>query len=113
MRRFARSVANVLSTFLQSEIQVELAGTQLTTAGEFRRTVPNPSCLIVLRLHPGPETMMLYLESATALTLLDLLLGGTGTPTFRAARIDRNRMEPARRDQPGNPALPGRELANH
>jgi flagellar motor switch protein FliM len=77
---FARSVSNVLSTFLESEIQVELAETRLTTAGDFRRTVPNPSCLIVLRLHPGPETMMLHLESATVLTLLDLLLGGTGTP---------------------------------
>jgi flagellar motor switch protein FliM len=78
---FARSVSNVLSTFLESEIQVELAGTRLTTEGDFRRTVPKPSCLIVLRLHPGSETMMLHLESATVLTLLDLLLGGTGTPT--------------------------------
>jgi flagellar motor switch protein FliM len=77
---FARSVSNALSTFLQSEIQVKLAGTQLTTAGEFQKTIANPSCLILLRLHPGSETMMLYLESATALTLLDLLLGGTGTP---------------------------------
>jgi len=77
---FARSVSNVLSTFLESEIQVELAGTRLTTAGDFRRTLPKPSCLIVLRLHPGSETMMLHLESATVLTLLDLLLGGTGTP---------------------------------
>lgn len=77
---FARSVSNALSTFLQSEIQVKLAGTHLTTAGEFQKTVPNPSCLILLRLHPGSESMMLYLESATALALLDLLLGGTGTP---------------------------------
>jgi flagellar motor switch protein FliM len=78
---FARSVSNVLSTLLESEIQVELARTRLTTAGDFRRTVPKPSCLIVLRLHPGPDTMMLHLESATVLTLLDLLLGGAGTPT--------------------------------
>jgi flagellar motor switch protein FliM len=77
---FARTVSGVLSTLLESEIQVELAATRLTTVGDFRRTVPNPSCLIVLRLHPGPDTMMLHLESATVLTLLDLLLGGTGTP---------------------------------
>jgi flagellar motor switch protein FliM len=77
---FARSVSNVLSTFLESEIQVEIAATRLTTVGDFRRAVPNPSCLIVLRLHPGTDTMMLHLESATVLTLLDLLLGGTGTP---------------------------------
>jgi flagellar motor switch protein FliM len=77
---FARSLSDLLSTFLQSEIQASLAEVRLTTAGDFRKAVPNPSCLIVLRLHPGPETMTLYLESATALTLLDLLLGGSGTP---------------------------------
>ena len=84
---FARSASNVLSTFLESEIPVQLAGTRLTTAGDFRRTIPNPSCLIVLRLHPGPDTMMLHLESATVLTLLDLLLGGTGTPTSPAREL--------------------------
>ena len=77
---FARSLSTALSTFLQFEIQAKLAGIRLTTAGDFRKAVPNPSCLIVLRLHPGPETMMLYLESATALALLDLFLGGTGMP---------------------------------
>jgi len=77
---YARSLSTALSTFLQSEIQAKLAGIRLTTAGDFRKAVPNPSCLIVLRLHPGPETMVLYLESATALALLDLFLGGTGMP---------------------------------
>jgi flagellar motor switch protein FliM len=77
---FARSLSNVLSTFLQTEIQAKLAGIRVTTAGEFQKAAQNPSCLIVLQLHPGSETMMLYLESATVLTLLDLLLGGTGMP---------------------------------
>ena len=77
---FARSLSNALSTFLQSEIQANLADIRFTTAGDFRKAVPNPSCLIVLRLHPGSETMTLYLESPTALTLLDLLLGGSGMP---------------------------------
>jgi flagellar motor switch protein FliM len=77
---FARSLSNALSTFLESEVQAKLSGIRPATAGEFQKTLPNPSCLILLRLHPGSETMMLYLESATALALLDLLLGGTGTP---------------------------------
>jgi len=77
---FARSLSHALSTFLQSEIQAKLAEIRFTTAGEFRRGVPNPSCLIALRLHPGSETMTLHVESATALTLLDLLLGGSGMP---------------------------------
>jgi flagellar motor switch protein FliM len=77
---FGRSLSNALSAFLQSELQAKLTGTRLTTAGDFQKALPNPSCLIVLRLIPGSETIMLYLESATALTLLDLLLGGSGMP---------------------------------
>ena len=82
---FARSLSNALSTFLQSEIEAKFAGIRLTTAGDFRKALPNPSCLIALRLHPGSETMLVYLESATALALLDLLLAGSGTP-FSAPR---------------------------
>ena len=77
---FARSLSNALSTFLQSEIQAKFCGIRQTMSGDFRKALPNPSCLIALRLHPGSETMLLYLESATVLALLDLLLGGSGTP---------------------------------
>lgn len=78
---FARSLSNVLSTFLQSEIQANLTGIHTTTAGDFQKILPNPSCLIKLRLHPEQERMILYLDSSTVLTLLDLFLGGTGLPS--------------------------------
>jgi flagellar motor switch protein FliM len=77
---FAKSLSNVLSTFLQCEIQANLAGMNVTTAGDFQKNLPNPSCLIKLRLHPEQERMTLYLDAATVLTLLDLLLGGSGQP---------------------------------
>jgi len=77
---FAKSLSNVLSTFLQSEIQATLAGINVTTAGDFQKNLPNPSCLIKLRLHPEQERMILYLDSATVLTLLDVFLGGSGQP---------------------------------
>ena len=66
------------------EIQVKLNGTRLTSAGDFQKALQNPSCLIVLRLHPGSETIMLYLESATALTLLDLTYSGATAPPASA-----------------------------
>jgi len=77
---FAKSLSNVLSTFLQSEIQANLSAISTTTAGDFQKNLPNPSCLIKLRLHPEQERMILYLDSATVLTLLDLFLGGSGQP---------------------------------
>ena len=78
---FAKSLSNVLSTFLQAEIQVNLAGMNVTTAGEFQKNLANPSCLIKLRLHPEQECMILYLDSATVLTLLEIFLGGSGQPS--------------------------------
>ena len=77
---FAKSLSNVLSTFLQAEIQANLAAMNVTTAGEFQKNLANPSCLIKLRLHPEPEGMILYLDSPTVLTLLEVLLGGAGQP---------------------------------
>jgi len=77
---FAKSLSNVLSTFLQSEIQANLAAINTTTAGDFQKNLPNPSCLIKLQLHPEQERMILFLDSATVLTLLDLFLGGSGQP---------------------------------
>ena len=78
---FAKSLSNVLSTFLQAEIQANLAGMSVTTAGEFQKNLANPSCLIKLRLHPEQERMILYLDSATVLTLLEIFLGGGGQPS--------------------------------
>ncbi len=78
---FAKSLSNVLSTFLEAEIQASLAGMSVTTAGEFQKNLANPSCLIKLRLHPEAERMILYLDSATVLSLLEIFLGGSGQPS--------------------------------
>lgn len=78
---YAKSLSNVLSTFLQAEIQTNLAGINVTTAGEFQKNLATPSCLIKLRLHPEQERMILYLDSATVLTLLEILLGGSAQPS--------------------------------
>ncbi len=77
----AKSLANVLSTFLQAEIHVNLTAMNVTTAGEFQKNLAHPSCLIQLRLHPEQERMILYLDSATVLSLLEVLLGGSGQPS--------------------------------
>ena len=82
---FARSLSSGLSQFLQTEILVNLAGIRLTTVDDFQKTVPNPSCLIKMRLHPGFERAILYCECPMVLTLLELLLGGT-TTSVPAAR---------------------------
>jgi len=75
---FARSLETGLSSFLQGEIPVSLREMRGITAGDYRDSLQNPDCLISLKIHPRTESMVLRFESATAITLLELLLGGKG-----------------------------------
>jgi flagellar motor switch protein FliM len=82
---FARGLESALSGCLQAEISAELKKIGLSTAADFRKELPNPTCLIVLRLHPRTDRMVLHLEGSTALMMLELLLGGKeqSTPAAR------------------------------
>jgi len=73
---FARAVEQALSGCLQAETKVEPTQAGLTTANTFRKELPTPTCLIVFRLHPRTDRMILHLDSGTALTMLEMLLGG-------------------------------------
>jgi flagellar motor switch protein FliM len=77
---FGRALTASLSTFLQSEIVVSLGQIELVEAAEFRDTLSSPTCLITLKLFPRQEQMILHFDLPTVLGLLELLLGGTGSP---------------------------------
>lgn len=73
---FARGLESSLSGCLQTETKAQLKGIALTTATGFRRGLPTPTCLITFRLQPRTERMILHLDGATALKMLEFLLGG-------------------------------------
>jgi flagellar motor switch protein FliM len=75
---FARTLTTRLSTFLQSEITASLGEISFVEAAEFRNTLSPPSCLITLKLYPRQERMTLHFDASTVLSLLELLLGGSG-----------------------------------
>ena len=74
--RFAPSLATALSAFLRSEFQVSFEGLSMQTSGGFQAALPNPTCLMVFKLHPREERMYLHMNCATVFGLLELLLGG-------------------------------------
>jgi flagellar motor switch protein FliM len=78
---FARSLETGLSAFLQAEIPARLREIRGITAGDYWATLKSPDCLISLKLHPRLESMVLRFDSSTVLTLLELLLGGSGEST--------------------------------
>ena len=75
---FVRSVETALSAFLQSEIKASVGEISTVTAAAFLKPLRSPACLIALRLHPRRERILLFFDSGTVFTLLDLLLGGQG-----------------------------------
>jgi flagellar motor switch protein FliM len=83
---FARELSNNLSTYLQTEMVAKLGEIGFLDASEFRKALASPSCLITFKLVPRQEGMILSFDSSTALGLLELLLGGTGSASPVAAR---------------------------
>jgi flagellar motor switch protein FliM len=73
---FVRSLENGLSALLQSDIHMDIREITEITAGDYWEGLQSPDCLIALKLRPRTETMILRVDSATAITLLELLLGG-------------------------------------
>jgi flagellar motor switch protein FliM len=83
---FAREFSAGLSTLLQSETVATLGEIGFVQAADFRNSLPSPSCVITLKLHPRPERMILYLDSPTVLGLLEIMLGGAGSSTPAVSR---------------------------
>ena len=84
--RFAPSLATALSAFLRSDFQVRFEELSIQTSGGFQSALPNPTCLMVFRLHPREERMYLHMNCATVFGFLELLLGGKCGPEPAAAR---------------------------
>ena len=84
--RYASSLATALSAFLRSEFQVTFEDLSIQTSGGFQAALPNPTCLMVFKLHPRDERVYLHMDCATVFGLLELLLGGKCGPEPAAAR---------------------------
>lgn len=74
---FAGSLAESLSAFLQAEIAISLDAISFTAAGDFKKALQAPVCLIGFQLEPQPEWAVLSFDSASVFGLLELLLGGS------------------------------------
>jgi flagellar motor switch protein FliM len=84
---FARSLETGLSAFLQTEIPAHIREIRAITAGDYWATLHSPDCLISLKLHPRTESMVLRFDSSTVITLLELLLGGSGESAAEAREL--------------------------
>jgi flagellar motor switch protein FliM len=87
---FARSVASSLSAFLRSHIVANFISVEQLSFADFVRSLPPPSCLLALGVHPYEENSVFQLDRSLVFLILEMLLGGAGKT---AAKIDRDITE--------------------
>jgi flagellar motor switch protein FliM len=87
---FARSVASSLSAFLRSHIVANFISVEQLSFADFVRSLPTPSCLVALGVHPHEENAILQLDRALVFLILEMLLGGGPKSTVK---IDRDITE--------------------
>jgi flagellar motor switch protein FliM len=87
---FARSVASSLSAFLRSQIVATFISVEQLSFADFVRSLPTPSCLVALGIHPYEENAVLQLDRALVFLILEMLLGGG---TKGTSKIDREITE--------------------
>ena len=78
---FCRSASSRLSAELRTSLQIEVIGTdQLPYSTVMAEEVPPQALVTILDVKPLDTEVALIMEMQLALSLVDRLLGGTGTP---------------------------------
>lgn len=79
---FARQLTTVLSTSLRTICQAAVDDVAQQTYDEYVQGLPNPTLLTVLDLAPLKGFSMFTLPTGITMSVIDRLLGGTGTGTM-------------------------------
>lgn len=75
---FARRLSSVLSAYLRTVLQLNLASIEQQIYEEFIEQLPQPVVLAVISMDPLPGRALLELDPSTAFAIIDRLLGGVG-----------------------------------
>ncbi len=77
---FGRRLSSLLTHALRAIIKIEPVSNDQITYEDYVRALPTPSVLATYSVRPLPGPVVVELSTQMALTLLDRLLGGLGTP---------------------------------
>lgn len=80
---FARLIANFLSGYLRTLVHVDVISVEQLTYYEFNNSISNPVILGVVELAPLNGTAILEIAPNIAYSLIDRILGGSGTSLDR------------------------------
>jgi flagellar motor switch protein FliM len=74
--RFQRSYRQTLSSLVRKVVVVEYLQTEFLRYSEWVSTLPNPSCMSILRLSPLIGQSIVFMEPQFVFTLIDNIFGG-------------------------------------
>lgn len=77
---FARNLTHHLAAWFRSRVQVSLVSAEQIPFSEFLLRIPELAYVCSVRLEPLRATSVLQMDLTTAPSIIDLLLGGEGTP---------------------------------
>lgn len=78
---FARNLTHHLSAWFRSRAQVSLVSAEQIQFSEFLERIPELAYVCSVRLEPLHALSVLQMDLTTAPSMIDLLLGGEGTPS--------------------------------
>ncbi len=80
---FSRSISTTLATKLRSMVEARVASVDQMPYAEFTRSMPNPTSLCIFELPPLEGNAAIELNPNLVFTIIDRLLGGTGSSTIK------------------------------
>ena len=75
---FAATAPATLSTFLRSEVELELESVEQVTFSEYVKSLSAPTCIAVMDMQPLSGYAVMEINSVLLYSLIDKMLGGDG-----------------------------------
>ena len=81
---YARLLSTSLPVYLRKNVQVEVMHAEAATFQEFSNSLSNPVLIGVVNFAPLEGTIVIEMASRLGYTIVDRMLGGSGTPLEKA-----------------------------
>lgn len=85
--QFARELSGMVSAKVRARVDLSVTSIEQLTFGEFIRSVPNPSVIILCTMQPLEGSLIMQLSPDISFLLYDRLCGGPGTSIGRTREL--------------------------
>lgn len=79
---YARITANVLSNYLRTDVEIGVGSIEQVSYGDFIRSIANPTMLVIFRLEPFKESIVMEANSSIGFQFVNFLCGGSFSEDF-------------------------------